>query len=88
MNQDLNDLFILSISVYIGAVLAGLFNSLTHDILMPLASPFTASLDNLSYTVLGKEIKVSSFLTQVANFCIALVLVYFTFKGFKRFLFR
>lgn len=88
MNQDLNDLFILSISVYIGSVLTGLFNSLTHDILMPLAAPFTTDLDNLSYTFLGKEIKLTSFLTQIANLFLGLVLVYFTFKGFKRFLFE
>jgi large-conductance mechanosensitive channel len=88
MDQDLNDLFILSISVYMGSVLTGLFNSLTRDIFMPLLSPYTDSFDEITFTVLGRTVRVSSFLTQFANLIIGLTLVYFTFKGFKKFIFE
>ena len=81
------DIILLTVAVYLGAVATDLFKAFTKDILIPLISPIITrdKVDGFEIKFFGYTLEIGDFLLQVANAIVAIVIVLIASKLLRRY---
>jgi large-conductance mechanosensitive channel len=81
------DIILLTVAVYLGAVATDLFKAFTKDILAPLASVFVKrhEVDGFEIELFGVKLEVGDFLFQLGNALVAIVIVLFASKLLRKY---
>jgi len=80
-----NQVLVFALAIQVGFILSNFFNSLTHDLILPLISPVTDGAPKLVIQVGGAKINIGEVIAQTLNLLISFAVIYIALPYVKEY---